>query len=185
MIKILPTILAFLATTYSASVFAAQFESIVQAFATPIKSDHNVMMWKDVEKIKNIKWKWPYYESGAYEHTMVGLTKVGKDKNPNIGATEVTIQGSRMNLYSIYIDINMEGEDPSEKQINHFFGAGKVKKIRTSCDEDGHSYSVATYKFQKPGYNPVFIRSTSSWGASGAGSTGHEIYYDLPTSCDL
>ena len=79
----------------------------------------------------------------------------------------------------------MDGEHPSKKQINDLFGVGKVPNIPTSCDEDeSYSYSVATYKFQKPGYNPVYIRSSGSWGASGAGSTNHEIYYDLPDSCN-
>lgn len=185
MTKLCTVTIIFFSTLYSAHASAAQFETIIKAFATPAKADYNVMMWEDTQKIKGIKWSWPYYESGAHDHTMVGKTKIGKNKNPNIGNTEVRIEGSRMNLNSIFIDINMEGENPSKKQINDLFGAGKVTKISTPCDEDDfYSYSVATYKFQKPGYSPVYIRSSASWGASGAGSTNHEIYYDLPDSCD-
>ena len=87
------TLLSLLLITSAAS--AAQFEYVIDAMAIKSSDGATNNAWEDISKIKGVKWRWPYYESGAHDSTMVGKTKVGKDKNPNIGPTEVTVSGAR------------------------------------------------------------------------------------------
>ena len=129
--KILTAIFFFLAAAFTlpASASAAQFESVIEGFAIPSDADHTVNMWKDTDKIKGIKWKWPYYETGAHDHKMWGKAKVGHSKKSGVGETNVEIQGSRMNIQMVFINVSLLNKDHSTKEINHLFGAGTVKKI--------------------------------------------------------
>ena len=170
MSKTIVLALATIAFTFSASACSAQFSSIIDTIAIPKNVEHSVA-WENAESIKGVKWKWPYYESGAHDHTMVGTTQVGKDKNPNIGYTEVTINGARTFITNIEINISNDGGDPSESEVKEFFGSGKVMKVVSSCDQDEPSWKVATYSFKRPKDQPVFIKYETSWGASGSGST--------------
>ena len=107
--KAISLTLATLAFTFSASAYSAQFSSIIDAMAIPKNSLNNVSGWENADEIKGVKWKWPYYESGAHDSTMEGTTKVGSSKNPNIGYTEVTITGARTFMTAIEIMIQNEG----------------------------------------------------------------------------
>jgi hypothetical protein len=157
------------------AVNAAQFESVIDAMA--IKSSASASYtnngWEDTSKIKGVKWKWPYHESGAHDSTMVGKTKVGKDKNPNVGATEIKVNGARTFITDIQISIS------NESLGIEAFGIGKASKIKTSCDDDSASNSVEFYKFEKPGYKPLYISYQSSSGASGAGGVDMKVSYEL------
>lgn len=152
---------------------AAQFESVIDAMAIKATDGHTNNDWKDTTKIKGVQWKWPYHESGAHDSTMEGKTKVGKDRNPNIGATRVSVSGMRTMISSIKISIANESADLSA------FGKGRATPIRTSCDDDSASNTVAFYRFDKPGYKPLYISYQSSWGAGGAGSVDFELAYRL------
>ncbi len=92
------TILLIVATTafaFSTSAYSAQFSSIIDAMAIHKNVEYNVNSWENVEKVQGVEWEWPYYESGAHDSTMIGTTKVGDSKNPNIGYTEININGTR------------------------------------------------------------------------------------------
>ena len=104
---------------------------------------------------------------------MVGRSKVGKDKNPNIGATEVTVSGARTMIASVKISISNESADIG------VFGKGNATKIKTSCDDGSASNTVEFYRFEKPGYKPLYISYQSSWGAGGAGGVDFEVTYTL------
>lgn len=168
--KAISLTLATLAFTFSASAYSAQFSSIIDAVAIPKTSPNTVSVWENADKIKGIKWKWPYYESGAHDSTMEGTTKVGSSKNPNVGATEITITGARTFMTAIEIMIQNEGENPSKSEINKLFGAGRVLKIASSCDQNDATWGDATYHFTSSKGQPGFIRYESSWGASGSGA---------------
>ena len=158
----------------SSTASAAQFASVIDAMAIKSSDGMTNKGWEDVAKIKGVKWKWPYHKSGEHDSTMVGVTKVGKDRNPNIGATEVTVSGARTMITAVKISI---ANEPADIQV---FGNGKVSKIKTSCDDDSYSNSVGFYKFEKLGYKPLFISSQSSWGAGGdSGSVDFEVSYAL------
>lgn len=60
------------------------------------------------------------------------------------------------------------GENPSKSEVNKLFGLGKLIKIPSSCDQDNPTGGDATYQFNRPKDQPVFIRYWSSWGASGS-----------------
>lgn len=175
---------SILVAIFSPSVFAAQFESVIDAISIESKATHTNNSWDDTQKIKRVKWKWSYYESGAHDSTMVGKTKVGKDKNPNIGATEITVSGTRTMISKIQLNIQNEGEDPSEEAVIKLFGKGQVKKISTTCDIDDTSNHDATYQFEKSGYKPVYIRYMSSWGAGGAGGIDVNVANDIADVLD-
>lgn len=153
--------------------YAAQFESIIDAMAIPSSANHTNNGWESTQKIKGIKWKWPYLESGSHDNTMIGKTKVGKEKNPNIGATEITINGARSFITDIQISIS------NESQGIDSFGTGKSTKIKTSCDDDSASNALEFYKFEKSGYKPLYISTQASWGAGGSGSVDLKIAYEL------
>lgn len=165
-------LLAFATTalTFSASAYSAQFSSIIDAIAIPENVEYNANSWEDVEKIQGIEWEWSYYESGAHDSTMVGTTKVGNSKNPNIGYTQIKVNGTRTFITNIEIMIQNEGENPSRSEINKLFGSGEVIKISSSCDQDYATWADATYQFKRSKEQPVFIRYGSSWGASGSGA---------------
>jgi hypothetical protein len=153
---------------------AAQFDSVVDAMAIKASAGDTNNGWEDISKIKGVKWRWPYYESGAHDYTMVGITKVGRDKNPNIGATEVTVSGMRTMISSVKIRISNESADIG------VFGKGKATKIKTSCDDDSASNTVEFYRFEKSGYKPLYISYQSSRGAGGAdGDVYFEVAYTL------
>jgi uncharacterized protein YjlB len=151
---------------------AAQFESVIDAMAIKASAGHTNNGWENISKIKGVKWSWPYYESGAHESTMVGKTKVGDDKNPNIGAAKVFVSGARTMISSIKISISNESADIQ------VFGKGKATKIKTSCDDDSASNTFEFYKFEKPGYKPLYISYQASWGAGGAGGVEFEVIYE-------
>ncbi|MDE4454403.1 hypothetical protein [Psychrobacter sp. DAB_AL62B] len=165
-------LLAFATTalTFSASAYSAQFSSIIDVIAIPKNVEYNVNGWEDVEKIQGIEWEWPYYESGAHDSTMVGTTKVGNSKNPNIGYTQINVNGARTFITNIEIMIQNEGGNPSKSEINKLFGSGEIIKIASSCDQDYATWADATYQFKRSKEQPVFIRYGSSWGASGSGA---------------
>lgn len=167
MSKTITLALATIAFTFSTSVYSAQFSSIIDAIAIPKNVEYNVSNWENAEKIKGVKWEWPYYESGAHDHTMAGTTKVGNSRNPNIGYTEITINGTRTFITKIEIMIQNEGENPSKSEVNKLFGSGKLIKISSSCDQDSFTGGDTTYQFSRLKDQPVFIRYWSSWGASG------------------
>lgn len=175
---------SILVAIFSPSVFAAQFESIIDAISIENKAAHTNNDWDDTQKIKRVKWKWSYSESGAHDSKMVGKTKVGKDKNPNIGATEIVVSGTRTMINKIQLSIQNEGEDPSEEAVIKLFGKGQVKKISTTCDIDDISNHDATYQFEKSGYKPVYIRYMSSWGAGGAGGIDVGVANDIADVLD-
>ena len=175
---------AILAAAFSTSALAAQFESVIEAIAINSTATHTNNGWEDTQKIKGVKWKWPYHQSGAHDSTMLGISKFGKDKNPNIGATKVTISGARTFISEIKVEIQNEGENPSESAVKTLFGVGKVKKIASSCDADDMSNADATYYFEKPGYKPVFVKYVSSWGASGSGGVDIKIANGLEDVLD-
>ncbi len=163
---------------------AAQFESVIDAMAIPAVVGHTNNGWEDMAKIKGVEWRWPYYQSGAHDATMVGKAKVGKDKNPHIGATTVTVTGARTMVTVIKINIANASADLAA------FGNGKTSKISTSCDKDAANDKAAFYRFDKPGYKPLYISHQESWGASGAGSVAFAVAYALedvlnihPTPC--
>lgn len=158
---------------------AAQFESVIDAMAIKTSEGHTNSSWQDVAKIKGVKWKWPYYESGTHDSTMEGRTKVGKDKNPNIGATTVTVSGMRSMISSVKISIANESANLAE------FGKGKASRIKTSCDDDSATNTVEFYRFEKPGYKPLYISYQSSWGAGGAGSVDFEVTYTLEDALNI
>lgn len=177
--KKITSLLIIGAALVSPPVFAAQFSSIIDVIING--------SWDDTQKIKHVKWKWSYYESGAHDSTMVGKTKVGKDKNPNIGATEIAISGARTMISKIQLNIEnyREVEEPSiEESVVKLFGKGQVKKISTTCDIDEMSNSDATYQFEKSGYKPVYIHYVSSWGAGGAGGIDVGVANDIADVLD-
>ena len=92
----------------ASGVHGAPLGSIVDAMAIKSSASHTNNSWEETAKIMGVTWNWPYHESGAYNSTMVGITKVGSDKNPNIGATEVTINGTRSFITDIRISIRNE-----------------------------------------------------------------------------
>jgi len=170
-------ILAFATTalTFSASAYSAQFSSVIDAIAIPENVGYNVNGWENVEKVQGVEWEWPYYESGAHDSTMVGTTKVGNSKNPNIGHTEITVNGARTFITDIGIMIQNEGENPSNIEMNRLFGSGKVVQIASSCDQNDATWGDATYQLKRAKDQPVFIRYGSSWGASGSGAINIKV----------
>lgn len=151
---------------------ATELASVIDAFAIKSTADHTNNSWEDMQTIKKVNWLWPYYESGAHDSTMQGQTKIGQDKNPNIGATNITISGARSFVTDIHINIENEMVDLS------VFGQGKAERFQTSCDEDSASFSIKFYKFTKPRHKPLYINHQSSWGNSG-GSSDFMISYTL------
>ena len=158
---------------------AAQFESVIAAMAIKNTDTTTNNGWESTLKIKGVKWKWPYYESGAHDSTVEGKTKVGKDKNPNIGSTEIRISGPRTMISKISIVIANTDGFADESSIRHLFGKGKIKKINTSCDSDYATNADATYQFVNQGYKPLYINYTYSSGAGGFGTVGVTVAYEL------
>lgn len=177
--KTLKIIQVALLAVFSGSASASQFETIVEAIAVKSDATQTNNGWADTQKIFGVKWKWPYHKSGAHDSSMVGITKVGRDKNPNIGLTKISVTGARTFISEAQIEIQNEGENPSETAVRALFGSGKVGKLGSSCDANDHSYSEATYRFEKKGYKPVFIKYSSSWGASGSGGLDIKIANSL------
>lgn len=182
--KIIKQALLLLLLPASALCNAAQFESVIDAMAIQASATHTNNGWEDMAKIKGVKWRWPYYQSGAHDASMVGKTKVGHDKNPHIGATTVTVHGARTMVTTIKINIANASADMAA------FGTGKASKITTSCDQDAASDKVAFYRFNKPGYKPLYVSRQESRGAGGSGGVAFEVAYALedvlnihPTPC--
>lgn len=88
---------------------------------------------------------------------MIGTTKVGISRNPNIGNTEVKIDGDRSMITDIKISIN------NESGGIEIFGKGAATKIKTSCDINNPMDTVEFYKFKKKALN----RSTSNQHLAG------------------
>jgi hypothetical protein len=135
-----------------------QFKSIIDAMSIKSDQDYNVIPWEDASKIIGIKWDWPYYKSGAHDSSMHGSTKVGNDSNPNIGATEININGARTFITSITIDISNESIDFKK------FGPGKFTQLKTKCDSNDLFYRSIFYKFERDGFKPLYILNTGSAG---------------------
>lgn len=153
---------------------ATTLPSVINAFAIKQVDAHNHNSWENTQKIKNVKWQWKYYESGAHDFTMKGQTHLGKSKNPNIGKTSIQINGLRTMITNAQISVDNKHVDVKE------FGAGKYQKISTECDIDGVLTYFYVYKYTKKGYKPLFISQSGSWGASSEdGSEDFHIAYNL------
>lgn len=160
---------------------AGQFASIIDAMAIESTADYTNKEWKDTQRIKGVKWRWPHHESGAHHSTMKGTAKVGKDRNPNIGTTEVLVDGTRTMINRINISVanNRKAADLG------LLGPGQANRISTSCDMDYASEVNRFYEFKKPGYKPLYINYAESWGASGeSGSVQFTIAYRLEDVID-
>lgn len=158
---------------------AAQFSSVIDAMAIRTSAAHTNNDWEATTKIAGVKWRWPYYESGAHDHTMVGTTKVGKSRNPNIGATEVVVSGMRSMISSVTVRV------ANESLGIETLGPGAATKIHTNCDESSGSSSVDFYKFQKTGFKPLYVSLQSSWGASGSGTVELGVSYDIEDALSI
>lgn len=164
---------------FSSSASADQFESVIDAMSIKSSEMHSNNDWESSSLIKGVDWKWPYYESGAHDSTMTGVAKFGKDKNPNIGSTEIVINGSRSMMSSVEIKIsNMEAG-------LEVLGHGNFKRISTSCDSDSPLNTVEFYSLERPGYKPLYVRYFTSWGAGGGGGVYFEVAYRIEDVLDL
>jgi len=172
--KNLCTKLAILAMiSLSPILHAATLESFIDAMAIKTSDNYTNNSWDNTAKIKGVKWKWPYYQSGAHPDpnapmlsSMVGKAKFGKSKNPNVGVADIKISGPRNFINYISISIANESHQIEE------FGKAKVTKIKTNCDDDSASNTIGFYKFEKAGYKPLYISSFESSGAAGIESGG-------------
>ena len=158
---------------------AGQFDSVVDALSIKSGMAQTNPSWEETKKINGVKWKWPYQQSGAHDNSMVGKTKVGKDRNPNIGDTTVTISGARTFITDAAIEISNESAGIAS------LGGGKATKVKTSCDDDSSSGGFEFFKFEKPGYKPLYVSVESSYGAGGSGSETMRISVSMDDALHL
>lgn len=156
-----------LATTCSVPALAGQLDSVINVVAIPENVEYNVKGWESIDDIKGVDWSWPYYETGEHDYIMVGTSQLGNDRNPNVGAMDIRVEGVRTFFNSVSIIISNGGFPTSTSSLNKFFGQGVVKEIASKCNESfGYTGSNATYSFKRIGYNPVFIRYGFSEGSA-------------------
>jgi hypothetical protein len=160
---------ALLCALLTSTASAARFDGIIDAMAIPLGAAHTNNSWEDTQKIKGVKWKWPYSQAGAHENTMQG--SYGPKNKP----TDVVVSGARTMTSEVEVSAHYPG---AEIDIADF-GPGNVSGIATSCDENSSGYGVAFYRFQKPGAKPLFMLRQYSYGASGQGSVSVAVAYDL------
>ena len=157
------------ATTCSTPALAGQLDSIIDAVAIPENIEDTVKGWKSIDDIKGVDWSWPYYETGQHDYTMVGTSQLGDDRNPNIGAMDIWVDGVRTFFNSVTISITNSGFPTSKSSLNKLFGQGIVKEVESKCNESfgyASSNSNATYSFKRKGYNPIFVRYGYSEGSA-------------------
>ncbi len=153
----------------SAVASAARFDSIIDAMAIPLSAAHTNNGWEDTQKIRGVKWKWPYSQAGAHDNTMRGATgKNGKH-------ADVFVSGARSMIFEVEVSVAQPG---GEIDVSDF-GSGSASSIPTTCDEDSVSYGVSFYRFQRPGTKPLFMLRQYSYGASGQGSASVVVAYGL------
>lgn len=159
--------LFFLLTFSSFPALAGQFDSVINAVAIPENVEYNVNGWESIDDIEGVDWSWPYYEIGKHDYIMIGTGQLGNNRNPNIGAIDIRVEGARTFFNSVYIVISNGGFPTSKNSLNKLFGRGMVKEVASKCNE-GFSYtgSNAIYSFKRQGYNPVFIRYGFSEGSA-------------------
>ncbi len=160
---------------------ASQFASVVEAMAIKSDAGYTNIDWEDTQKIKGVKWQWPYHQSGAHNSTMKGKTKFGTSANPNIGATMVVVEGSRTMVNRISISV-ANSRDAADMKL---LGPGKARQIPTSCDMNYASEVQKIYEFRKTGYKPLYVKYAESWGASGeSGSVDFTLAYQIEDAID-
>lgn len=172
------TLLIILSLIASSSSQANQFESLIDVISPPSNVAYTNNDWSAIEKAKGIKWKWKYSQSGAHgndnwNNVMEGTTKVGVDKNPNIGKTSVKVYGQRFGISQIVFVVQNETVDIK------FLGEGKMTKIKTNCDDESLLNTYSIHKFEKSEYKPIYVLLESSYGASGAGSTAMSLFMNV------
>lgn len=145
--------------------FAVQFQSLIDAMAIKTNAVHTNNGWEDTDKIKGIQWKWPRSQVSARDYTMQGATRVGKDKSPNIGPTTVKINGSRSMIATIEVSVQNAALGIEA------FGPGKASAVKTTCDSDSPINLMKVYRFDKPGFKPLYLRHDASWGTRGGTTT--------------
>ena len=151
----------------SISAFAGELDSVITAIAIPKDADYNVKSWEAIDDIDGVVWNYPYYEVGKHDYKMFGNGQLGNDRNPNIGAMDIEVEGVRTFFHSISIIISNGGFPTSKNSLNKLFGNGVVKDVDSRCNEDyGYTGSTATYSFERKGYHPVFIRYSFSEGSA-------------------
>ncbi|WP_201589933.1 hypothetical protein [Psychrobacter pulmonis] len=156
-----------LATTCSFPALAGQLDSFISSVAIPENVEYNVNGWESIDDIEGVDWSWPYYEVGKHDYIMIGTGQLGNNRNPNIGAMDIRVEGTRTFFNSVYIVISNGGFPTSKSSLNRLFGRGIVEEVRSKCNESfGYTGSNATYSFKRKGYNPVFIRYGYSEGSA-------------------
>lgn len=150
--------LFFLLSFSSVPALAGQLDSVINAVAIPENVEYNVKGWEGIDDIENVDWSWPYYEIGQHDYIMVGKSQLGNNRNPNIGAIDIRVEGVRTFFNSVNITISNGGYPTSKSSINKLFGHGAVKEIASKCNDSfGYTGSVSTYSFKRAGYEPIFI----------------------------
>lgn len=156
-----------LATTCSFPALAGQLDSIINAIAIPENAEYNVKGWESIDNIKGVDWSWPYYEVGQHDYIMAGTSQLGNNRNPNIGAMDIRVEGVRTFFNSVSIVISNGGLPTSKSSLNKIFGQGIVKEVASKCNESfGYTGLSATYSFKRKGYKPVFVRYGFSEGST-------------------
>lgn len=84
-----------LLTTVSIPSFAGQLDSVINAVAIPENAEYNVKGWESIDDIEEVDCVWPYYEVGKHDYIMTGTSQLGNDRNPNIGAIDIRVEGAR------------------------------------------------------------------------------------------
>jgi len=145
------------------------FDSIINAFLTPAAEvGTNVGDWENIASIKGINWHWPRTEIADHDLTWKG--SMGDH-------AEVEIQGAR--TYISQASISFAINDSYTQAIDiDYFNPNQLKKIPTTCDEDGAMHQEAFYQWIKPGYTPLYIYYMSSFG-SRMGNIDYNIGYFL------
>ena len=169
MSKVRTVIFLFLATRSSIPAFAGQLDSFINSVAIPENVEYNVNGWESIDDIEGVDWNWPYYEVGKHDYIMIGTGQLGNNRNPNIGAMDIRVEGVRTFFNSVYIVISNGGFPTSQSSLNKLFGQGIVKEVKSKCNESfgyASSNSNATYSFKRKGYNPVFVRYGYSEGSA-------------------
>lgn len=153
--------------TVSIPAFAGQLYSVINAMAIPENVEYNVKGWESIDDIEDVDWIWPYYEVGKHDYIMTGKGQLGNDRNPNIGAMDIRVEGARTFFNSVNIVISNGGFPTSKNSLNKLFGQGIVKEVESKCNESfGYTGSNATYSFKRKGFNPVFVRYGFSEGSA-------------------
>lgn len=145
---------------------ATAFEPLALTIATSRGNDFNTPPWKVLATVPSVKWASPPAKAGRR------VEGVLMAENPADGIPKrliLKVDGSPAGFHRVEILGTIKhgtvGAGSASASFSpHLFGQASVRRIFTTCDDDGVANMIAHYAVEYDGHKPIYVSFDASIG---------------------